>query len=291
MPTRAGAAFLTVLVVMILTASTYNNNLIYILAFFLFGVFVVSMLQTHYNIKGVRLKVLSASDAFQGEPSQILFQLEQSRARIKKALVILSRDKKWPTLNPQRQTLTPRDMRQTVRGQILAGTRGQHRLPSFLVETRYPLGLFRAWKVFRTNVELTVYPRPVGVRTLEIARSQEGEHELGLRSSPEGDFGELKTYRAGESYHQIAWKQFAKRGDLYTRVHWGEDHKHYHIPWDPAGQEFEAYLSQMSAWVQLAMSEGATFHMDLPLVQIGSGSGFEHGQKCWRALAQMKERA
>lgn len=279
------------IVVMILTAATYNNNLIYLLAFSLFSILIVSMLQTHYNIRGVRLSVLQAADAFEGDHLNVLFQLEQARARDKRGLIIRSVDKSWPSANPVRETLLAQEPNKIVRGVIVAARRGVHQLPPFFVETTYPLGLFCAWKIFRPTSEVVVFPRPEGNRPLQAARHVEGEHDFGLRGSPEGDFGELKRYQVGESYHQIAWKHFAKRGVLYSKVHWGEDHKHYHIHWDRADADFEVYLRQLSAWIKLAVDEGATFALDLPDSQIGAGFGPTHAQTCWNALARLRESA
>src|SRR5437870_1558803 len=88
MPSGRGFFFLAAVVVMILTAATYNNNLIFILAFFLFALFIVSMLQTHYNLKGARLEFAGAEEAFEGDRQSLLFHLTQKRARHKRGLEI-----------------------------------------------------------------------------------------------------------------------------------------------------------------------------------------------------------
>lgn len=288
MPTGRGALFLGVIVIMVLTAATYNNNLIFMLAFFLFSLFVVSMIQTHYNLKGVRLHFLSTEDGFAGDRINLLFHLEQKRARFKNLLHVRSRSKRWPTLSEGCESLNARDVRKPIRVTVQAPERGIHALPDFVLETFYPVGLFRAWKVFRPEGEIVVYPHPAGLRQLSLANDAQGEEELGLRNSPEGDFGELKNYLPGESYHQIAWKHYARTGSLYSKVHWGEEHRHFHIPWDPREQTLENYLSQMSAWVKHAVDENATFTMELPRHQIASGSGPDHARICWRALAALK---
>src|SRR6185312_17557551 len=157
--------------------------------------------------------------------------------------------------------------------------RGVHPVPSVILETYYPLGLFRAWKVFRPEGDMIVYPAPKGHQTLEPQAFDVGEEDLGLRASPEGDFGELKNYQRGESYHQIAWKHYARTGHLFSKVHWGEEHKFYHIPWaPPAGKVSESYLQQMSQWVSQAVEENATFEMELPMSKIPAGVGVDQGK-------------
>src|SRR4051794_9801706 len=86
MPSGAGVVLFFVIVVLVLTAATYNNNLVYLLAFFLAAIFVVTMMQTNFNLNGVRLQFLSVDDAFEGEKLTLLFQLQQKRKGSKRSL-------------------------------------------------------------------------------------------------------------------------------------------------------------------------------------------------------------
>ncbi|MGE4132956.1 MAG: hypothetical protein AB7F86_15045 [Bdellovibrionales bacterium] len=206
MPSGVGFLFLGIIVVMILTAATYNNNLIFLLGFAMFSVFVVSMLQTHYNLKGVRLDYRGSEEAFEGEDQSVTFELRQKRAKTKTDLLIRTGSSAVPVSQPQRYHLKPTESTKMIKVSLKAAKRGLTPLPVIILETYFPLGLFRAWKIFRFEAQLVVYPRPVLHRGLQPDPYEDGDDDLGLRHSPEGDFGELKPYRAGESYHQIAWK-------------------------------------------------------------------------------------
>jgi uncharacterized protein (DUF58 family) len=288
LPTGRGLLLLAFIVVLILTAATYNNNLIFVLAFMLFSAFVVSMLQTHYNLKGVRLKYIGSEEAFQGDPLSLLFHIQQKRARFKFALRMRSLSKRFKTLSNTKEDLKPTENFKAARLDILAWMRGIYPVPEVALETNYPLGLFRAWKVFRPQGHLVIYPQPLAKSPLTSTLSEQGEHDLGLRTTPDGDFGELKAYLPGESYHQIAWKQYARTRDLYSKVHWGSEHKHYILSWNPPAHGFEDYLRQMSGWIKQAADENASFELSTGNVQIEPGRGFEHARKCWRALAGAK---
>lgn len=287
MPTARGFLFLAMVVVLILTAATYNNNLIFILAFFLFSLFVVSMLQTHYNLRGVRLQFLSGDETFEGERLGLNFYITQKRSAWKRSLRLRSRSKQFKTLSSCNEYLKPQENLQPARIEVLAWRRGVHRLPEIILETFYPLGIFRAWKIFRPEGELVIYPKPKTNQLLSPRPFDQGDQDLGVRSGPDGDFGELKPYRTGESYHQIAWKHYARTGDLYTKVHWGAEEKHYLIPWSGKDKDFEYSLMQMSAWVKQAVEENASFEMETPSSFIEAGYGFDHARTCWRALARM----
>ncbi|MBX3021289.1 MAG: DUF58 domain-containing protein [Bdellovibrionales bacterium] len=284
MPSPRGFLFLGAVVVMILTAATYGNNLIFILAFILFALFVVSMLQTHYNLKGARLEFAGADEAFEGEPQSLLFHLTQKRSRLKRGLEIRTRSKTFRTLSERREDILPEEQVKAARIEVLAWRRGVHALPEVILETYFPLGMFRAWKIFRPQGTLIVYPRPEGDVKLTSVHSEHGEEETGLRTTPDGDFGELKNYQVGESYHQIAWKHYARTGDLYSKVHWGAEHKHYDLKWSP-GRDPEQYLRQLSRWVMNALEEDASFELETPDSKVEPGRGMEQAKACWRALA------
>lgn len=287
-PTSRGFLFLAMVVVLILTAATYNNNLIFILAFFLFSVFIVSMLQTHYNLRAVRLEFASSEEAFEGDRLTLNFYLLQKRPGKKRAIWLRSRSKQFKTLSCTPENLNPNENSKPMKMEVAAWKRGVHEVPEIIVETFFPLGIFRAWKVFRPEGEMIVYPKPQGSSQLSPQAYDAGDSDLGLRAGPDGDFGELKAYRPGESYHQIAWKHYARTGDLYTKIHWGSEDKHYLIPWRAQGKNFESGLSQMSAWIKQAVDENASFEMETPDTVIQPGRGYDHARQCWRALARVR---
>jgi uncharacterized protein (DUF58 family) len=280
--------FLGAIGVLILTAATYNNNLIFILGFFMFALFVVVLLQTHYNVKGVRLQFKGAEEAFAGDPLGLYFEITQKRSKWKRNLQIRTGSRKFKSLARLRVDLSPHEPARPGRIEIRPLRRGLFPVPDLILETYYPLGLFRAWKVFRVKGEFTVYPAPIETEPLSTSPLTSGQEELGLRTSPEGDFGELRTYRPGESYHQVAWKHFARTRELYTKVHWGEDHRHYIIPPVQAGKDLERQLSVRAQWVQNALDENATFEMIDEEDPIESGQGLDQARKCWRKLASVR---
>ncbi len=290
-PSGRGMLFLAAIVVMVLTGATYNNNLIFLLAFFMFSVFVVSMLQTHYNIKGVRLGFGSAEEGFEGDSLTLHLELSQKRARHKRMLRVRTRSKTFFTLGDHLEELLPQESAKPVRAEVQAWRRGVHALPEIILETEFPLGLFCAWKVFRFEAKLVVYPKPETKQVLAPRSFEAGQDDLGSRTSPEGDFGELKNYVMGESYHQIAWKHYARTGDLYSKVHWGEEHKHYVIPWLVQPTDVEGSLRTMSGWIKNALDENATFELESPGAKVEPSRGMDHARRCWRLLAEVKGEA
>ena len=242
-PTGRGVLFLGLLIVMIFVAAAYNNNLIFLLTCFLASLFVVSMLQTHATLNGLSLRCIGAEDAFEGDSLRLLFEIKQRRARLRGTVKVVSRSRQFFSTSRTVFTLRAEERSKAVRTEISAWRRGIHALPEFFLETEYPLGLFHAWMIFRPQAQVIVYPRAEGARELDLDDGLRGELDSGLRHTPDGDFGELKAYREGESYHQIAWKHYARTQKLLSKVHWGSDRRHYRIPWSPyPGEDLESYL-------------------------------------------------
>lgn len=291
-PSARGFLFLGLSIVMILVAATYNNNLIFILGAFLFSVFVVVLLQTHYNLKGTFLRFISIEEGFEGREVRMAFELSQKRARLKAGLEIRTRGKKWKTLTKDKHDLAATDRTKPVSLGVEAVRRGLHRLPEVVLETYYPLGLFRAWKVYRPEGEFLIYPKPEGLRELKPLSNGDGRRDDGMKASTEGDLGELRPFRSGDSFAQVAWKHFARTGTMHSRLNWGGEERHYAIPWigtSGGGDKLESDLRQMSAWVERALFEQSQFEMSVPQGHVGLGFGPEHARVCWRALAKIGE--
>ena len=71
LPTKAGWSFGVTLAVMLLAAINYQLNLGYALTFLLGGAALVSMHQTHANLRRLGLRVKAPAPVFAGEPATL----------------------------------------------------------------------------------------------------------------------------------------------------------------------------------------------------------------------------
>ena len=71
LPTKAGWGFCVTLLVMLLAAINYQLNLGYALTFLLGGTALVSMHQTHGNLRRLQLRVKPPAPVFAGEPATL----------------------------------------------------------------------------------------------------------------------------------------------------------------------------------------------------------------------------
>jgi len=154
-PSRTGLFFAVCLLVMLITAINYQNNMSFALTFLLATLFVVGVLHTYANLSGLTIRALRASPAFPGQQSEFSLQLERGRQRDHYSLHL-----KWPDSSDAWVNLTDQDMVQ-VHLHLPVGQRGWYSPGRLLLESTYPLGLLRCWTWIDLDLCAMVYPQPL----------------------------------------------------------------------------------------------------------------------------------
>lgn len=286
LPTASGALFSLLLIVMVLGATNYSNNLAFALTFWLGATALVTMHRTHRNLAGLGLIDVSVAAAFAGRTLHYRVTLA-SQARIARRSLLLSPMSQSPLSAAQVATrltvaaATP----QTIDLPVPARRRGYQRCPMLRIESRYPMGLFRAWTQLAPATSALVYPQPAGNTAFPAASGNKpGQTPDPARGGDE--FVAHRRYRAGDSPRIIDWKASARSTELMvtehaeTRrpAHWFD----YHAL---AGMELEARLSQLALWVVNAEALGQQYGLILPGRRLGPAQGPSHRHACLEALA------
>jgi uncharacterized protein (DUF58 family) len=164
--------------------------------------------------------------------------------------------------------------------------RGWLPLGRVMLETRFPLGLFRAWSYVEPDARCLVYPRPERAPL----PPHSGESASGaLRSQTLGndDFSGLRGYQRSDSPRHVAWKQVARTGDMLTKQFTGEAAAELWLDWRllPADLALEQRLSRLAGWVLAAEREGHQYGLRLPGVEIAPARGDAQRTACLQALA------
>jgi uncharacterized protein (DUF58 family) len=94
---------------------------------------------------------------------------------------------------------------------IPAARRGRLAIGRVMLETRFPLDLFRAWSYVEPDAHCLVYPRPL-FSALPDAGAQAGSGKSRSHAAGNDDFAGLRTYHASDSPRHIAWKTVARTG-------------------------------------------------------------------------------
>ena len=286
LPTRAGLMFGLTLLVLLVASINYQLNLGYVLTFLLAGSGVVSMHLTHATLRGLTLHLKPVMPVFADEPA-ILNVVLTSPGSARFGIGMKVSGAPDSTLG---WFDVPAGGQAQAQLSFVAQRRGMHELPALGVETRFPLGLFRTWSVWRPASELLVYPKPERPPApLPAARPVPGGPTR-LRSADGGEVEGVRGYRRGDPLKLVAWKKAAKAlesgGELVSRDTSASAHQELWLDWQMAGGVApEDRLSRLTAWVLAADRAGADYGLRLPNLTIESADGEAQRRRCLEALA------
>jgi uncharacterized protein (DUF58 family) len=163
--------------------------------------------------------------------------------------------------------------------------RGSVVLSRVEVSTSFPYGLFRAWAVLHPDEGCLVYPRPAAeAPPPPVTAGREGG---GLARRGVEDFAGLKDYHPGDPPRHIAWKAYARAGELLVKE-WSGDADAVPV-FDLAeapGVDLESRLSVLARWVIDAEARGLAFGLRLPGESIPPEPGEAQRRRCLAALAR-----
>ena len=280
-PTRLGWLFALTLLILLIGSINYALSLGFALTFLLAGMGLVGMVHTARNLARMAISVGRAEPVFAGEAAQFRIYLEARGAFDRPA--ILARHVKSRS---QLVVDVPVGGTTEVVLAVPAERRGWLPLGRVMLETRFPLGTFRAWSYVEPDARCLVYPRPE--RSPLPAASAESASG-GMRSPVPGndDYAGLRAYQLSDSPRHVAWKAVARSEDMLTKQFSGEAAAELWLDWSrlPGGLGVEQRLSRLAGWVLAADRAGQPYGLRLPGTQVGPGRGDRHRAACLQALA------
>ena len=277
LPTATGLFFALLLGTMGLGALNYNNNPALLLALLLAGAAQASLLFAHLQLSGVRIEAVSAEPVAAGEPLSLRIALGAGDARQRRGLQLRHGDEVVHASFDASGT--------TAELRLPTSRRGLMPLPRLELRTVQPLGLARAWTRVWPQQQLLVYPRAEAHPPPLPDSGGDSEHS---RVHPLGEEPhQLRAYRSGDAPRAIAWKHSARRDSLVVREYERALQQDVLLDWNAVrALPYEARISRLAAWVDLAEREGRRYRLRLPgQPQLGPGRGLEHHHACLRALA------
>jgi uncharacterized protein (DUF58 family) len=280
LPTRQGLSFAILVSAMVMAGINYQNSLVFALAFLLVSFFMVGILHTYRNLSGLTLVAGSAKPTFAGDEAEFTIVLKRMGDRSYEALQI-----GW---DPDQLTTTDLvdNQEQRIRCYVPAENRGRLNPGRIMIQSHYPIGLFRAWSWVDLDMSTIIYPKPVAGGVLPSTTTKgEEEGELILSDGAE-DFYGLREYQPGDSIRHIAWKVFARTDKLMTKQYAAYADKRVWLDWEYFAElDREARLSRLCYWVLQLNSSNDEYGLRIPGIEIQPGRGDAHKEKVLRALA------
>ncbi|OQX09472.1 MAG: hypothetical protein BWK76_22130 [Desulfobulbaceae bacterium A2] len=279
LPTRAGLGFVTMLLVMLIGAINYNLSLGHALVFLLAGLGVTAILHTFRNLVGLSLSPGRVAAIFAGDTARFHLILRGGQER--PALRLWLPDGTTTTVdlsNGGTEVCLP----------LKGDQRGWLTLPRVGIETRYPLGLIRAWAYCAPASRCLVFPRPA-THPPPLPWGDGESTGAGGRGRGSDDFAGLRGHQPADPPRHVAWKSAARQGidaPLLTKQFDGSATARIWLDWEAlAGLDDETRLSVLARWALDAHTAGLAWGLRLPGRTIDPATGDQHLHATLKALA------
>ena len=288
-PTAGGLFFAVVLLVLLVASINYQLSLGYALTFLLAGSALASMHMTHGTLRGLQMHLHTSGPAFAGGHTDIDITITNPGSE-RHGIGLGWRngpERAWTDL-PARGT-------STLRLQLPLQRRGWQGVPTLVAETRFPMGLFRAWTVWRPAARVLAWPQPETSAPPLPAREAGQTSEISRSPTPSSEgvaFDGVRPWRRGDTLRQVAWKKVAHTGQLISRDReasaqrdlWLDESAARTPDGDP-----ERRLSRLTAWVLEADRAGLAVGLRLGGREWAPDAGESHRRALLNALGSWGE--
>jgi uncharacterized protein (DUF58 family) len=277
LPTKFGWGFGVMLVFMALGGLNFNNNMALILVFLLATIAQLTTMIAYRNLSGLKLDTIHSEPVFTGEDAH--FRLFVSNGDVRQRFAIQAGFKRAQDCKDFKLN--------SCESFVLTQTttkRGWLEMPSFKLETRFPLGLFKAWSWIFPQSRCLVYPAPAR-KAPPLPNTGHGQTGRAVKGDGDEVHG-LRKYQAGDSIQRVAWRASARHDELYSLEMETPRQNACELDWDSLkGNDTETRLSILTAWVIAADHKQLSYSLKLPGKFLPAGLGPTHRSQCLEALA------
>ncbi|MFQ5548139.1 MAG: DUF58 domain-containing protein [Woeseia sp.] len=283
LPTGVGLVFALMTFAMLLGSMNYNNNLSFVLTFLLAGLGLVSMHQCQRNLVGLDLSFAGVDPVFAGQSAEFRIAIT-NHSRNSRCHIRLTAE----SASSEIQDLGPGDSKVFTLA-IPTERRGHIALDRFRIRTLFPFELFRSWAWLHMDLQGLVYPRPAdSAPQPPPTQVAHGHRQHDARG--EEDFAGLRRFHDGDSPRHVAWKAYARSGELLSKQFAGADTSSQWFDFDRLdSDDLEHRLSVMTRWIVDADRTQRDYGVRIPGAEFAPAHGETHRHLCLSALALFNE--
>ncbi len=287
LPTRAGWLLAGTLAVLLIASINYQLNLGYLLTFLLAGCVAVGMHVGHATLRGLDMHLIAPGAHYAGAAAVFRVALHNARRSPRYGIGLAVRGTgQWSWSD------VPAGGSTTVEVAFRPPTRGLHAVPPLTAETRFPLGTFRVWSLWRPAAKMLVYPAPEAhPPPLPSGEPCTGAAMVASAAQGAGEYDGVRPYRRGDAMKLVVWKKAARAqaagsDELVSR---DAEQAQRHELWLDARAtglpDPEARLSRLCGWVLMADRLGLDYGLRVAGRVLAPARGEGHKRACLELLA------
>ena len=279
LPTGVGLVFALMTFAMLLGSMNYNNNLSFVLTFILAGLGFVAMHSCQRNLVGLELSFAGVEPVFAGQAAKFRVAITNHAKNARYGIRLTTESSVSDVLD-----LHPGESKVFTLS-VPARQRGRIALERFGIRTLFPFELFRSWSWLHMDLSGLVYPHPAEqAPPPPPTQTAHGHRQHDARG--EEDFAGLRKYHEGDSPRHVAWKAYARTGQLLSKQFAGADTSSQWFEFDAIdSDDLEQRLSILTRWIVEADRTNEDYGLRLPGQDFPPSHGESHRQHCLEALA------
>jgi uncharacterized protein (DUF58 family) len=279
LPTGVGLIYALMSFAMLLGSMNYNNNLSFVLTFMLAGLGFVAMHQCQRNLVGLEMSFAGVEPVFAGQSAQFCVAVT-NHSKSARHGVMLYTDESTSEVHD----LPPGESKVFTLA-VATDKRGWIELERFGIQTLFPFELFRSWAWLHMDLRGLVYPQVADdAPQPPPTQSAHGHRQHDARG--EEDFAGLRRFHDGDSPRHVAWKAYARSGQLLSKQFAGADTSSQWFDFDAVPtDDVELRLSILTRWITDTDRSRADYGLRLPGREFSPAHGEAQRRKCLEALA------
>lgn len=216
-PTKLGLILLVLSGAIWVGAVNYQVNVAYAVCFWLIGFIGVAALQTIRQLSGLYIQATHTDEVFAGNPAKVTLSIKNHNNRAH--LLWWRSEQRQANHHWQRCILSAQMPIYQNIWNILTQYRGDFPRPLILhLASTAPFGLFYAECHLEWENDAIVYPAPLAHQKTDQHQMPDSEQTPQKISHHGDDIAYLNHHQEGASLQHIAWKVYAKRGELMDKV-------------------------------------------------------------------------
>lgn len=277
-PTRLGAAFLVLILVIGGAAIVFSNNLFYLVVAMMLGFIAVSGVIAEYTLYGLRARLSAAPEIFAGRASSLVLELSNDKTRFASFGLAVRHDEDGPWGRDRLRLMhLPPGGDATVTWATEFPRRGWYEMFGVWVATRFPFCMWEKVTFVPCAARFLVFPAPAAPPEIPTdAAAASGTMERAVRGVGLSVVS-LRDYVPGDSYRLIHWKRSARTGQLQTKEMEQEtDRGATVVLAGDLGERLEEALSLMTGLLLDLDAKGIPFGVVTHARTCGMSTGKEH---------------
>ncbi|MBZ2187683.1 DUF58 domain-containing protein [Alcanivorax sp. JB21] len=274
LPTGYGVFFMVIAGSLFLGGINYENNLIMALSFLMTSLFMIAILHTFRNLSGLVLRAGRMAPGFAGTDGALELVLHAGDQQAHTGLWLA-----YPGAAPEEVSVSPGEEK-NVWLSVPLRRRGYNRAGRVRIESRYPLGLLRAWSLLDMDQACLGWPRPLASEECPAGGGEQLQGQYAGRQRGSDDFQGLRSYQEGDSPRQVDWKAYAAGRGLHSK-HFADPAEGWlWLDWSllPA-MDTETRLGRLAWWVLALEQRQQRYGLRLPGTELPPALGADQRRR------------